>query len=310
MKSKGSQLFKRMLVPLDGSELAETVLPATEKLALALGAQVMLIHVLEQRPPATIHGYRHLMNDEEAREYLDSVAARLSARGVSVDVHVHTARENDVARSLVEHTEEFAPDLLILCAHGWGGLRGLLYGGIAQIVLQRGTRPILLIQPVDDGTPAGFDLHRILVALDDTHAQEEALAAAFELAGAFESEVHLALAVPTLTTLRAEKAASAALLPSTTAAILDLAEQQETRYLEGVAQERGISGVRATAKVLRGNTVAEVMTYARRVAADLIVLTSDGRAGLQALLSGSVAARITARVQCPLLLFRTRTEDQ
>src|SRR5436309_8423104 len=109
--------FAHILVPLDGSRLAEAVLPAVLAIATRFHSRVTLLHVLERRPPATIHGDRHLMQAPEAAAYLGDVAARLRQEGIEVNAHVHDAPEGDLPRSLVEHAEEFAPDLIVLCAH-------------------------------------------------------------------------------------------------------------------------------------------------------------------------------------------------
>src|SRR6185437_14384753 len=100
------------------------------------GTRVVLIHVLEARDPATVHGERHLMDAAGAEQYLASIAERLRARGITVETHVHAAPEGDLARSVVQHAKEFQPDLVVMCAHGRGGLRDLLYGRIAQQALQ------------------------------------------------------------------------------------------------------------------------------------------------------------------------------
>ena len=142
-----SQQFRTLLVPLDGSHLAEAVLPAVECLASRFHATVTLLHVLEQAARATIHGQRHLTDSAEAKTYLGGVAERLRATGIAVTIHVHGVREGDVARSIVDHSQEINADLVILCTHGGSGLRGVLFGSIAQQVLRQGAEPILLIPP-------------------------------------------------------------------------------------------------------------------------------------------------------------------
>ena len=67
-------MFKNILVPLDGSSLAEVILPAARSLGGHLGARVTLLHVVEPSAPATIHGERHLGAAEEARDYLKKIA--------------------------------------------------------------------------------------------------------------------------------------------------------------------------------------------------------------------------------------------
>ena len=128
-------MFHHLLIPLDGSRLAEAVLPAVERLSVRFQAAVTLLHVLEQQAPTTIHGERHLTDSAEAETYLGVVADRLRAAGIVVTTHVHDAREGDVAHSIVEHAKEINADLVLICTHGSSGLRGVLFGSIAQQVL-------------------------------------------------------------------------------------------------------------------------------------------------------------------------------
>ncbi|HLV81659.1 MAG TPA: universal stress protein, partial [Chthonomonadaceae bacterium] len=284
--------FSRLLVPLDGSRLAEAVLPAIEALATHFGSEVILIHVLEERAPATVHGDRHLMDAGEADQYLQAVAARLRAAGIPVETHVHEALEGDVARSVVEHTEEFIPDLIVLCAHGRGGLRDWLYGNIAQQVLQRGTRPVLMVQPGRDGGAPPFAPRSILVPLDGKHKYVPAVSVAAALAQAFSAALHLTLVVPTLGTLPKEQAGTGLLLPTTMRAILDLDEREAQAYLDRIAAESRSQGLTVATEVMRGETVQELLQYAERLQPDLMVMASHGKAGLNASLTGSVASRL------------------
>ena len=294
----------RFLVPLDGSHLAEAVLPTVEHLASRFHAKVTLLHVMEQHAPATIHGERHLTGVAEARAYLEEVAARLRSTDILVETHVHEDREENVARSIAEHAQESQSDLVIMCTHGRSGLRGLLFGSIAQQALRRGTYSILLVLPREDGNAPIFDLRRILVPLDGTVAHEPALPVAMTLARAFDAEMHVVLVIPTLATLSGSQAVSGMLLPTTMRAVLDLAQQGALDYLEQAAIQCRAQGVPVQSEVLRGDTVAVVLSFAEQLNVDLLVMASHGRAGLDALLAGSIAPRITGRVSCPLLLVR------
>lgn len=138
-------MFTRILVSLDGSALAEAVLPVVERLATAFGATLVLVHVPERGAPATVHGEPHLTDPAAAAAYLDGAAEQLRARGIAVETHVREAREGDVAASIADHGANEQADLIVLCTHGRGGLRGFLWGSIAQQVLQRGTTPVLLV---------------------------------------------------------------------------------------------------------------------------------------------------------------------
>jgi nucleotide-binding universal stress UspA family protein len=165
--------FARILVPLDGSRLSESVLPVAETLATAFGASLVLLHVLERAAPQTIHGERHFQDPDKARAYLDDLAGNLTRRGLSVTVHIHDTPEPNVALSIAGHAIEERADLVVLCTHGRGGVRGFVWGAIAQQVLQRGEVPVLLVRaPAQGAEPAPFAPTTILVPLDATAAAE------------------------------------------------------------------------------------------------------------------------------------------
>lgn len=292
------------LVPLDGSHLAESVLPAVEELAGRCNAKVVLLHVLEARAPATVHGERHLANGVEAASYLDEISARLQARGLSVLCHVQMEREADVARSIAAHANELHADLVVLCTHGTGGLRDFVAGSIAQQVLQHGTLSILLVRSGPEGSAPPFVVQQVLVPLDGTPAHEPAVPVAIRIARLFAVSIHLVMVIPTLVTLSAEQALSGRLLPTTTRAMLDLAAQDAELYLTQVKVRCEQEGVPSTTEILRGDAAEEVRARAQSLDNCLIVMGSHGRAGLRGLLAGSVAKRITDKAHSSLLLVR------
>jgi nucleotide-binding universal stress UspA family protein len=294
----------RFLVPLDGSHLAESVLPVVQQVAGRFHAQVTLLHIVEEHPPTVIHGEPHLTGVAQAQAYLEEIATKLRSTGILVEIHVHQEKEDNVARSIVQHSQEMNVDLVIMCTHGHGGLRELLFGSKAQQALQQGTQSILLLFPREDGSAYPFNLQRILVPLDGTAAHEPALPIAITIAHTFGAALHLVLVIPTLSTLSGERAASGLLLPTTMRALLDLSQQDAADYLEQAIARCRAEGVVAHAELLRGDIVPEVLGLAERLNVDLIVLASHGRTGLDALLTGSVASRIAGRRIRPLLLVR------
>ncbi len=294
----------RYLVPLDGSRLAESVLPVVQQMASRFHARVILLHIVEEHPPTVIHGEPHLTGVAQAQAYLEELATRLRSSGIPVEIHVHQEKEENVAHSIVQHFQEMNADLVIMCTHGHGGLRELLFGSKAQQALQQGTQSILLVFPREDDTVFPFKLQRILVPLDGTAAHEPALPMAITIARTFGAELHLVLVIPTLATLSGEQAVSGLLLPSTTRALLDLSQEEAANYLEQAIARCHAEGVVAHAEVLRGDIVPVVLGLAERLNVDLIVLASHGRTGLDALFTGSVASRIAGRKIRPLLLVR------
>ncbi|WP_172683954.1 universal stress protein, partial [Desulfosarcina cetonica] len=174
-------MFTHILVPLDGSALAEAALPPAVFLAAQLNARITLIHIIEAGAPSSIHGERHLTQIEEADAYLREIGARHFPAGVKVDRHVHAAPMKDVADGIVLHEDEIAPDLVVMCSHGHGGLRRMLFGRIAHQVAASGTIPVLLIQPKAGDHQQPFQCRRILAPTEGTALHAKGLAAAVDL---------------------------------------------------------------------------------------------------------------------------------
>ncbi|HEX2987359.1 MAG TPA: universal stress protein [Chloroflexota bacterium] len=297
--------FRKLLVPLDGSRLAEAVLPATHLLAERFGATVSLLHVMEQGAPETIHGERHLDNLKEAEEYLNGVASECDCQASSVEIHVHPNQERDVVASIIGHAREFEADLIILATHGWGGMRDLLVGSIAQQVLRRGVLPVLLIRPTPSGGAPPFEGKRILVPLDGKQAHDGVVLPVVErVAEALGSSLHLLLVVPTLSTMPRNQAPVNTLSPSATAAALDMEEDEGREYLARLAGEMMEKKITVSAEVRRGDAASSVVDVVREIDPDLIVMATHGRAGLGAFWSASVGSKILARIQQPLLMVR------
>jgi nucleotide-binding universal stress UspA family protein len=294
-------MFTHLLVPLDGSSLAESVLPTAAALAGKLHSQVTLLHVIERGAPAAVHGARHLTAPADADAYL-AEAARQMPGGLRVTRHVHGVEESDVAGSIVQHVSELGIDLVVLCTHGRGHLRHKLFGGIAQRVAGRGGVPILLVPPSEASDAPVFTCHTMLVPLDGEAAHEQGLAPAASLGKACRADVHLLQVVPTLGTLKGEQAATGQMLPGTTAALLELEEDRALAYVTDRVAEVAAHGLDVTAEVRRGDAAATILETARRIAADVIVLGTHGRSGLDAFWSASVAPRIAQKAHVPLLL--------
>jgi len=300
-------MFKHLLVPLDGSRLAEASLPAAVYLAGTFGALVTLFHVIERGAPQEIHGDLHLRDPQEARKYLDSVAARSFTQEIHVERHVHCDQVNDVARSIAEHEGELDSDLIVMCTHGRGGLRGFMYGRIAQQVAGLGTTPVLLVPPVTIGVAPAFSCKRMLVTLDGNPDHEEGLTVAANLAKILGAELCLLMVVHTVNTLSGEQAATAKILPSATQVLLDMAEQDAKKYLHRHISTLQDAGVTATADVRRGDPVTAIVSAAEQMRADLIVLATHGKTGMDAFWSGSATPNIASRSAIPLLLVPVRS---
>jgi nucleotide-binding universal stress UspA family protein len=297
-------MFKRILVPLDGSALAESILPASLYLAERFGAVLVFFHVIEQGGSANIHGERHLADMNEARAYLDMITTRLACPPIICENHVHETKQPDVPQSIIAHAEELHTDLIMLCAHGRGGLRDVFIGSIAQQVIQRGTTPVFFIRQAQGQACRPFSLQKILVPLDGTDKHVSTLPIAMEIARICNATLRLVTVVPTTSTLSADEAGAGLLLPSTMAAVLDLAQRGAKDYL--VKSIKGViaQGVSASGAVMRGDVPSEILKTAEDI--DLIIMSTHARVNWDAFWEESVTPKVMTHASVPMLLVRSR----
>ena len=133
-------MFHHILIPLDGSRLAESAIPAAVYLCKSLHASATLIHIIEQDAPADIHGERHLSEEQDALNYLNKISQEFFS-GINVRTHVHSEQVNNLAQSIIDHGNEFDHDLIVMCSHGHGGFRKAITGSIAQQIITKGKVP-------------------------------------------------------------------------------------------------------------------------------------------------------------------------
>ena len=297
-------MFKRILVPLDGSKLAESVLPSALDLAKHYQATLVLFHVLEKDVPTSIHGQYHLGKHDEARNYLEALSDQFVADGIQVEIDVHEPRQTDVARSISEHARELQAELVILCAHGQGGWRDIIIGSIAQQVIYLETIPVLLIRPdqVKNDSTEGYKT--ILVPLDGNPVHESALPIAASLALKFRAELRLLSIVPTSEHLKAKDAAIGRILPASTMLSLDLFAQESKEYLEKVASEFSNQGIRVSGQVVRGNVVSRILETVKLEKIDLVVMASFGHRNFDAFWEESTTPKVLSKSTAPVLIMK------
>ncbi len=146
-------MYKKILVPLDGSALAEAALPSAQALAHCTGAEIVLVRVA----PAVV--YEYLVpepmaasiapegieaNREEIQLYLDHVAAGLRREGLHVSTHYC---QGPVADAILDYAQAARADLIVMSTHGRSGLARWIIGSVADRVVHAAPIPVLLIRP-------------------------------------------------------------------------------------------------------------------------------------------------------------------
>ena len=140
--------LKKILLPLDGSDLAESALASVEQLARVSGVEVILLHVeppKDSNPFVGARGPSHLNGHHRADvdSYLASVSKRLVALGASVEV---TIREGLPGLEIIDAAEDWAVDLIVMSSHGRTGLAEWAFGSTADQALRLAAVPVLLIR--------------------------------------------------------------------------------------------------------------------------------------------------------------------
>lgn len=296
-------MYKRILVPLDGSTLAESVLPTAYFWAEKFDAILVFFHVLEAGASKSIHGEHHLSAFEEAKAYLEQVTARRPHKHIRIEMHVHETKQPDVPQSIIAHAGELKTDLIILCAHGSGGLRDMFIGSIAQQVIQRGTIPVYFLRPLPETNRRAPRLDKIVLPLDGTDKHVSTLPTAAEIGKISGALLHLVTVIPTTSTLPANDAQTGLLLPVTMTAMLDLAQRGAHEYLVEVVKGLTKQGIKATGEVRRGDIPSEIIKAGED--ADLLIMSTHARVNWDAFWEESVTPRVMARAKVPLLIVRT-----
>lgn len=156
-------MYGRVLIPLDGSEPAEAILPFAEQVAGPLDAEVCLLRVVEPMPPMVGLGTGGVVGPDvlalrqaEAKQYLAQVAERLTGRGLRVQTRL-TFGVPEV--EILEVATAEKADLIAMSTHGRRGVRRALFGSVAEEVLRSAAVPVLLVR-MTAPTPAPTEAMR------------------------------------------------------------------------------------------------------------------------------------------------------
>jgi nucleotide-binding universal stress UspA family protein len=266
----------RMLVPLDGSPEAESVLPALMPLFKSQKVRLMLLGVAprEESTPAL-------------DLYLTRLRTSLLLDGVPSEGKVEWG---DPATEILRAGKVTSYDLIAMTTHGRAGLRRELVGSITETVLRQSEIPVLAFRP---GTKIG-DWKRMVVALDGSGAAETVLGDATELARSMGATLHVVgvkSGMPLLTIHPGDA--------------FPVPEENPQHYLDGIADSLAGKGILALAEARVGEAADEIVAVARETGAGLICLTTHGRTGLARTLVGSVAESVLRNAPCPVLLRRS-----
>jgi nucleotide-binding universal stress UspA family protein len=296
-------MLSKILVPLDGSELAERALSDATALSIPTAARLILMRaVVAHTLPGVDARAAQVDAVGEADGYLRGVATGLQHRGFACEI---ATPYGPAADWILEEASLRHADMIVMTTHSRSGPARWLVGSVAESVLARATLPVLLVrawQPRERELLLQ-DRPRLLVPLDGSVFAEAALPAAAALAEDVGAELVLTRVQPSPT----------GVLTANDGQVLAYVDQEEealaaeaTDYLTSIARTLAEQrpGVRVSTRVQFGEPVVGITASAAETNAALIVMATHGRTGLSRAVFGSVAGRVLEHGTTSLVLVR------
>jgi nucleotide-binding universal stress UspA family protein len=287
-------MYDKILVPLDGSKLAEGVLPHVKFLAGALQLPVDLIHVND---PETIAASNPA---GQGAEYLKGVAASFPA-ALTVTCRVE---DGAAAGVIIDSAAQNSGTLITMATHGLSGGQRWLLGSVSQKVLQASISPLLLIRPSEQSRAGGETrLSAVIVPLDGSHLAEKIFPHVVYLA----AELKLQVVVIRTYTLPTTGYFLAAGVPRPPVDQLAAKISREvTDYLQAKVAELRAAGIeKVSSVVVEGRGAEEIIDLARKTPDSIVAMSTHGRSGIGRWVLGSVTDRVVGYCGEPVLVVRS-----
>lgn len=301
-------MFDKILVPLDGSRLAESVLPHVVAVASAFGALVRLLHVLDssQQGDLPADPLQWHLRKTEAHSYLDETQTCLEEMGLVVESAVE---EGPAAQRIVDGARRHQSDLLILSSHGAGGLAQWNVSGVVEKVIQDVATSLLLVRAYQELPGEGVitpGYRRIMLPLDGSTRAEVSLPAAEILARYWDAELLLTHIIPRPRLFRAAPLNSEdrALLGR----VVSRQRQEASDYFEKLQARLPVqSDVRI---VVGGNLSAALEEIVEHDDVDLVLFSAHGHGCSRFQRYGSVVSCSILYGSVPLLIVQDLPAEQ
>jgi nucleotide-binding universal stress UspA family protein len=292
-------MWEKILVPLDGSELAERVLFLVRRILErrsvltdedAATTQLKLLRVVSRDE---LDRGERLGRGEVAlaRSQLESSLRQLGGIGAGgVEVVV-----GDPAADILTAADRWSPTLIAMTTHGRTGLESLVRGSVAERVLRFSHQPLLLANPFALDSANALPFQKILVPIDGSEHAVEVLPRVAAVASFFDAEVVLLHVVPVVP-VEDE---------------LGALRVRDAEASEALERARALlPGARVRARLDYGAPAASILQAIAEEDADLLALTTHGRSGPSRWQLGSVAENVLRQARCPLLVQRTRSIEE
>ncbi len=310
-------MYSKIIVPLDGSELAEQALPYAKLIAKSLSVPIELVRAFDIPSSLMLRARSQLMADRilagvrnQAESYLSGIRLRLEAEGYSVST---AAIRSSPAEAIAAHASTDASALVAMSTHGRGGISRWVMGSVTDRALHSVANPMLIVRAAESGQAVPADsLQSILAPLDGSPLAELSLPHAASIAAALSARITLLRVTPTVEHYRHEMVSAASDMAG--AADFDLASaeqmaeadtEQVAAYLADAANRlAGEHTADVSLEHQRSHNVAQAIIDQAAAEPSLVVMSSHGRSGLGRMVLGSVTDRVVRHSNAPILVVR------
>ncbi|MBN1147946.1 MAG: universal stress protein [Anaerolineales bacterium] len=297
-------MFRYILAPLDGSSLAECVLPHMVAIARAFDARATLLQVLSRSEGAGqfVDPIGWQMGKAQAQNYLEGVNARLRAAGLQCDYQLV---DGQPANSIIEFVNQRQVELVILSSHGRSGLSIWNVSGVVHKIIQKANLPTMIVRAYQ-AIPqdlANLSYGTILVPLDSSQRAECALAAAARLASFYQARLLMAHVVsrpemPRRTTPTQEEITLADQLTERNRA-------EAEKYLKQIENRLSSKEVNLQTRLLiRKNVASALHELVDQEKVDLVIMSAHGYSGETRWPYGNVVEKFVTYGSTPLLIYQ------
>jgi nucleotide-binding universal stress UspA family protein len=305
-------MYSKILVPLDGSKLAESILPYARSFARGLKIPVELLVAIEPDVISTFSDLKH-------GRYVDIVETDMKRNGIdylqkvartfpNASAVTCSARIGSPAETIVEQASEGADTLIAMCTHGRSGVKRWILGSIADKVLHAARGHFLLVRANDKGEVAKeISLKTVIVPLDGSHLAEGILPRVAALAKKMKMEVVLLRAYPLA--IQPYFVEAEAYMPAFDRLSEDV-KAEASQYLEEKVRQLQSEGLEKVSYVVpQGDGAGEIISFARETPDNLVAMCTHGRSGVGRWVLGSVTDRVVRHCEDPVLVVRAAVQS-
>ncbi len=304
----GSQDHFRVLVPLDGSALAEQAIPYAAVLA-GPGEEITFVQVAPPPEPIVdpVRGKLPLTDQDIAR-YEDRIRAGLATiarrwQAVVPRVKLEVAF-GDPAEEIIRLAEHDRYDLIVMASHGRGALGRWTFGSVADRVVRSSTVPVMIVRPQDAPVEIGMaQIHRFIVPLDGSELANRVLPLVERLAQRLRHPVMLISVVPPTDELLGPAALAAFVSGDAVRRQREEIEARMRQAQEAAAARLEAAGIPTERRIVEGQPYAMIADAAQP--GDVIVISTHGYSGIKRWVLGSVAEKLIRLAGAPVIMMRS-----